>query len=204
MTNVERRELPRAPQLDTRIMEKFRKLDTLPDVASLKPHPIAEQYPMADQHEREGIKASSPEIGILDPIKLYPHIGVLCTLDGRNRLECAFAVNHKFTAADFREFTGTYDEAERYVRYTNSLRRHMSADQKAKHVLAIIDKHPNMPTRKLAKMCGVSHTTIANLRRPPDDSPKYKRLSTAWNGADLADQERFVEEYRTDLRDMLG
>jgi hypothetical protein len=41
------------------------------DYDNLKPHPLAEEYPMADEHEYEGLKVSIGKNGIRERIKLY-------------------------------------------------------------------------------------------------------------------------------------
>jgi Resolvase, N terminal domain len=64
--------------------------------------------------------------------------------------------------------------------------------------------YPTWPTRKLAALAGVSHTTIANLRKPKEEDPTYKALLAAWQKASEEAQTRFVEFYRIDLAEMLG
>jgi hypothetical protein len=65
-------------------------------------------------------------------------------------------------------FIGTLAEAELYVVAINSLRRHLSKEQKEKLVLELLKRHPNTSSRKLAVLCGVSHTTILKLRKPAE------------------------------------
>lgn len=79
----------------------------------------------------------------------------------------------------------------------------MSQDQKEKLVLELIAKYPAMSSRKLAVMAGVSHNTIAKLRRPPEDDGKLKALRRAWENAKLTDQVQFVHERELDLAEML-
>jgi ParB-like chromosome segregation protein Spo0J len=173
------------------------------DYDNLKPHPLAEEYPMADDHEYEGLKVSIGKNGIRERIKLYRGSdGTPMILDGRNRHKAAKEAGHKFTPADFEDFTGTYQQAEVYVYETNNLRRHLSTAQKTEIVKKLLVKYPKMSSRKLSEISGVSHTTIANLRKPKEDK-EFDTLSRAWQGANYGQQERFVEMYKIDLAEML-
>jgi ParB-like chromosome segregation protein Spo0J len=173
------------------------------DYYNLKHHPLADEFPMADEHELEGMKDSISKSGIRVPIDLCRGAdGTLEILEGRNRYKAAKEVGHRFTPADFKEFIGTYEEARQYVYEVNFLRRHLSAAQKTEMVKKLIVKYPKMTTRKLALIAGVSHTTIANLRQPKEDK-EFDTLAKAWQHASYAQQERFVETYRIDLAEML-
>jgi transcriptional regulator of aromatic amino acid metabolism len=48
----------------------------------------------------------------------------------------------------------------------NSHHRRLSQEQKEARALQLIEKHPHLSTRKLSLIAGVSHTTIAKLRKP--------------------------------------
>lgn len=98
---------------------------------------------------------------------------------------------------------GNPDEAAVFANAVNNHRRHLSHDQKEKRAKELIAKYPAMSTRKLAVMAGVSHTTIAKLRQPPEDNGKLRTLVRAWTNADVIDQEQFVKTYRLDLDEML-
>jgi ParB-like chromosome segregation protein Spo0J len=143
-------------------------LTILPDVAKLPVHPLADEYPMADPSEYAGLKESIRQRGILQPVTLFDD-GGLKILDGRNRIKAALEVGHKWRLEDFRVFVGSLAEAEVYVYSVNSLRRHLSKEQKEQQVLKLLVKHPQMSSRKLAVMVGVSHSTILRLRKPHDD-----------------------------------
>jgi hypothetical protein len=182
---------------------KFEVPTTLPP-ENLTAHPIADEWPMADPYEFEGLKDSIKKIGIQHPIVLYPDDGgKLKILDGRNRWQAAREVRYPFKPADFKIFLGTYEEAASYASAVNDNRRHMSKDQKEARVVRLLKKYPNMPSRKLAVMAGVSHTTIAKLRKPPADDGKLKALLRAWENAGIADQEEFVRAFKIDLTEML-
>jgi ParB-like chromosome segregation protein Spo0J len=166
---------------------------------ALVAHPLAELYPMADEHEFESMKESIRKSGIRTDWRVKLFEGKI--LDGRNRYKAAKEAGHKFTPVDFDQFSGTYEEAEAYVIDSNR-RRHLSPTQKAEIAKKLIAKYPNYHTRRLAQMAGVSHTTIATLRRPKDDK-EYEALLRAWDKASFDQQERFVTEHRIDLAEML-
>jgi ParB-like chromosome segregation protein Spo0J len=173
-----------------------------PDHANLEAHPLANEYPMADEHELKGLMESIKSNGIYANNKITVYEGKI--LDGRNRYKAAKEVGHKFTANDFFEFIGTLEKAEEYVYTSNSARRNLTAEQKKAQALKLIEKHPGWSTRKLAELAGVSHTTIAELRKPKDDDGVYKALRKGWLAANAAAQERLVREFKVDITEMLG
>jgi hypothetical protein len=124
-------------------------------------------------------------------------------LDGRHRRAAGLEVKHRWRLEDFKMFTGTVAEAEEYVYSVNSLRRHLSKEQKEKMVLKLLAKHPLMPSRKLASLCGVSHSTILRLRKPVEDDANFKALIRAWEKASVLDHEKFAQTFKIDLREML-
>jgi hypothetical protein len=142
------------------------------DWAGLPYHRLANEYPMADEHEQAAITESIKANGFFpdEPIILFREDGKTWEIaDGRNRHFCGNKAGHAWSGANFVEFTGTLAELEKIVRAKGDARRHMSAAQKETRVKALLLKYPNMPSRQLAKIAGVSHTTIANLRKPKEE-----------------------------------
>ena len=182
---------------------KLIPITVLPDVANLPVHKLAELFPEADPSEFAGLVASIRRDGILQPITLFDDGGVTL-LEGRHRRKAALQAGHRWHLEDFKMFIGTVEEAELYVVAINSLRRHLSKEQKEKLVLELLKRHPNTSSRKLAVLCGVSHTTILKLRKPTEDDSKLKTLLRAWENASVVDQERFVQTYRIDICEMVG
>lgn len=184
---------------------------SIDDVASLKPHPFADQFDMIEAGDDggaafEALKASIAKSGIRDPIIIFE--GMI--LDGRNRHKAGLAVGYKFTTRDFRFHRGTRDEAKALVDDLNIHRRHHSAGQKEKLVKARLAEHPQASNRQIAKMCGVSHTFVNKVKegmagQEPDDK-KLKSLEKAWNDDELTDEqrERFVKKHSADLRELLA
>jgi ParB-like chromosome segregation protein Spo0J len=181
-------------------MSTVPKLPVL-DNHSLVAHPFANMFPMIEGQELENLKASISKSGILEPIRLYQ--GMI--LDGRNRYAAAKACGHQFTAKDFKEWTGTIEEAEAWVLETNLHRRHLTAKQKQEMVRARIKKCPHMSNRQIAKLIGVSHTMVADERERiinPPELRKFEDFKKTWEG--LSDEHRrdFVKEFDVDLRDL--
>jgi hypothetical protein len=165
-------------------------------------HAIAEDYEMADDHAQAGMRESIRARGIMHYMWIWFWNGMWWLLDGRNRYVSAKAVGYKFKPTDFKEFIGTYEQAEDLVALENNLRGHHSAAQKQEIAKKLIARHPAYSTRRLAYLAGVSHTLIANLRKPKED-PGYGRLVKAWTDASYDQQERFCSTYRIDLTEMM-
>jgi len=98
---------------DQTVIATRKKIDMMsmpPDYSNLEAHPLAEEYPMADDHELAGLKRNIENNGIYTNNKIALYEGKI--LDGRNRYKAAKEVGHKFTVADFFEFIGTAEKAE--------------------------------------------------------------------------------------------
>lgn len=95
-------------------------------------HPIAEIYPLMDPEEFGHLVADMKKYGYDKghPVMLYE--GKI--LDGRNRWQSA---HHAGVKADTTEFVGDNEEALRFVVRQNSIRRHLTAGQKATAALDI-------------------------------------------------------------------
>jgi hypothetical protein len=188
---------------------KLVPITALPDIAKLPVHPLAEEFPEADPSEFAGLVESIRRNGILVPLTLYEDVidgedvKRLTLLEGRHRRKAGLEAKRDWRVEDFQMFIGTRDEAEIYVYSVNSLRRHQTKEQKEQQVLRLLAKHPMWPSRKLATMVGVSHSTIVRLRKPKEDDGKLKALLRAWENAAVVDQEKFVETNRVDLLAMM-
>jgi ParB-like chromosome segregation protein Spo0J len=164
-------------------------------------HPFANMFPMIEGQEFENLKTSIAKSGILEPIRIYQ--GMI--LDGRNRYAAAKACDHQFTVKDFKEWTGTIEEAEAWVLETNLHRRHLTAKQKQEMVRARIKKCPGMSNRQIAKQLGVSHTMVADERERitnPPELRKFQDFKNAWEGLSDEYRKAFVKEFNIDLSDL--
>lgn len=173
-----------------------------PDPAKLRPHPIANEFPMMDGPDYEGLKASIKAQGFLDSELIWLYGEPLMILDGRNRQRAALEIGVTLSAKNYRIFTGTYEEAEAFSNAKNGHRRHLTSAQKEERVKAYIAKHPKAGLREVARACGVSHNTVAKYKEPPGEQ-NYKRFKSTWD--DLPDdlRVRFVKECAVDLRALL-
>ena len=165
-------------------------------------HPLAATFPMIEGTAFEELKADIRNHGILEPIKLY--LGMI--LDGRNRYAAAKAVGHQFTAKDFKEWNGTLAEAEAWVISTNFHRRQLTTAQKQEVIQKMIGKNPNLGDREIARLCGVSHSTVGAARERLTSSPevrRYEQFKRDWTKLSDDQSSAFVREFASDLRFLL-
>jgi len=166
-------------------------------------HPLAATFPMIEGTAFEELKADIRNHGILEPIRLFQ--GMI--LDGRNRYSAAKGVGHAFTAKDFREWDGTLAEAEAWVISTNFHRRQLTNAQKQEVIQKMIGKNPKLGDREIARLCGVSHSTVGAARERLAHSPevrRYEAFKKDWKK--LSDEQcaAFVKEHAGDLRFLLA
>jgi hypothetical protein len=165
-------------------------------------HPLAATFPMIEGTAFEELKADIRNHGILEPIKLYQ--GMI--LDGRNRYAAAKAVAHQFTAKDFKEWIGTIEEAEAWVISTNFHRRQLTTAQKQEVIQKMIGKNPKLGDREIARLCGVSHSTVGAARERLSSSPevrRYEQFKRDWTKLSDEQSSAFVREFASDLRFLL-
>ena len=166
-------------------------------------HPLAATFPMITGTAFEELKADIRNHGILEPIRLYQ--GMI--LDGRNRYAAAKAVGHQFTAKDFKEWNGTLAEAEAWVISTNFHRRQLTNAQKQEVIQKMIGKNPKLGDREIARLCGVSHSTVGAARERLSSSPevrRYEQFNKDWTKLSDQQSSAFVREFASDLRFLLA
>lgn len=173
------------------------------DYHSLVAHPLAATFPMIEGTAFEELKADIRQYGIREPIRLY--MGMI--LDGRNRYAAAKAAGHQFTPQNFLEWTGTPAEAEAWVISTNFHRRQLTNAQKQEVIQKMIGKNPKLGDREIARLIGVSHSTVGAARERLAHSPevrRYEAFKKDWKK--LSDEQcvAFVREYAADLRFLLA
>jgi hypothetical protein len=162
-------------------------------------HPLAATFPMIEGSAFEELKADIRKHGILEPIRLYQ--GMI--LDGRNRCAAARAVGHEFTTKDFKEWIGTLAEAEAWVISTNFHRRQLTNAQKQEVIQKMISKNPKLGDREIARLCGVSHSTVGAARDRLSSSPevrRYEQFKRDWTKLSDEQSLAFVREFASDLR----
>src|SRR5262245_4951694 len=166
-------------------------------------HPLANMFPMIEGAEFANLKADIAANGIHQPIVLYQ--GQI--LDGRNRYKAAKEVGYKFKPENFKTFEGSLGEAEAFVISTNVHRRHLSNAQKQEFIRLMIEKNPGATNRQIARLCQLSHSTVAAVRDRMQRSPeliKFERFKAIWE--DLPDEQRaaFVKAFEPDIRELLA
>jgi ParB-like chromosome segregation protein Spo0J len=165
-------------------------------VRSLEAHSLANEDRMMNDQELEGLKASIRTYGLRVPIKVFE--GKI--LDGRNRHKAGIAVGYRFKPSDFEYYEGTPATAKKYADDLNLHRRHLTADDKNKRVLKMLEDHPEWSNRKIAELCDVSHTTVGNQRKDKtDDEADYKKFTKEWQNLSDKHRERFVLEFSPEL-----
>lgn len=164
------------------------------DYSNLAYHDLAVIFPLIDGDAFEALKASIQENGIRDPIILFG--GKI--LDGRNRYRAAKEIGYAFSDKDFKVLSGSLSQAEALVSDVNIHRRHLTPKDKENAARDLLARHPDYSSRQIAKLCGLSHVTIANYRKPREDK-KYAAFREAWGKLDDAQRERFVSEVRFEL-----
>jgi ParB/RepB/Spo0J family partition protein len=164
------------------------------DYENLPIHPLADEWPMADDAKLASMSASIKDQGILLPIMLYrDDDGKLKILDGRNRRKAAKAAGYRFKPTDFKEFEGDLAAAAKFVDTINGHRRQMSKEQQEDRAIRLIAKYPGYSSHKLALIAGLSHTKITQLRKPKEEDTTLKALTRAWENASITAQEQFVQ-----------
>jgi hypothetical protein len=193
MTDTDRRErMPAAPKLE------------LP-AFGYSAHELADLFPMIDENNFANLKADIAKQGILEPIVLFEGR----KFDGRNRYKAAKACGHKFTAANFKTFNGSYAEAEAFVFSTNFLRRQMTNAQKQGVIRTMIEKYPGDSNRQIARRCGISsHSVVASVREkmsePSAERKVFAEFCKTWDALPEQHRVEFVQSFAPDIQELLG
>jgi ParB-like chromosome segregation protein Spo0J len=173
-----------------------------PDYSSLVAHPLANMFPMIEGAALTDLIRDVRTNGIMVQITLYQ--GMI--LDGRNRYAAAKAAGLTFIPSVFKQFEGTPAEAEAFVISTNFHRRQLTNAQKQEVITKMISKNPGLGDREIARLCGVSHSTVGSARDRLANSPevrKYSAFVKAFEKLEDDEARRFVTEKASDLRFLL-
>jgi ParB/RepB/Spo0J family partition protein len=185
-------------------MPSASKLALLPTGVSinfkeLRAHPEAEGWDLANEAEMAALRESIRVNGLINPIVLIEENGAYSIGDGRNRHAAGNAIGHQWRSTDFRVWVGSLAEFAEYADAANSHRRHETPAQKTERLRKLIAQHPELSSRRLAEKIGVSHQTVAVLRRPPPEDQRYVELVRAWTKAPWELQARFCAQFEADL-----
>ncbi|MFB9262830.1 helix-turn-helix domain-containing protein [Bradyrhizobium erythrophlei] len=167
----------------------------MPDIAKLRHHPIAADFPMASDNDFENLKTSMTDRGFLPNEQIVLFGNPSMVLDGRNRLKAGIAVGHKFTKENFLLFTGNEVEAEAYSNAKNGARRHLTAEQKAERIKAYIAQYPDASSREIARKLSVSHVTVERYKNEKTETEKeYSKFKAVWNKLSDENKTKFIRE----------
>jgi ParB-like chromosome segregation protein Spo0J len=167
------------------------------------PHPLANMFPMIEGAEFENLRADIAANGIHQAITLFQ--GQI--LDGRNRYKAAKEAGHRFVPENFKEFSGTLAEAEAFVISTNVHRRHLNNKQKQDFIQEMIKRYPAATNRQIARLCQLSHATVAAVRDRMTNSPdvvRFNKFKDTWEDLPDAQRAAFVKEFEPDIRELLA
>lgn len=125
---------------------------------------LKEKYQEFDPLEPEAFAALEKDIlenGVLVEI-VFDEAGNV--LDGHHRME--ICQKHDITDYPSKIVSGlSEDEKRDYAQSVNSIRRHLTREQKRKQVRNRLKRHPDHSDRRIAQALGVDHKTVAAVRK---------------------------------------
>ncbi len=124
-----------------------------------EPHPFALLFPLVEGEAFEAVVASIKAQGFLPQFPIHTYQGKVLEGWTRHRAAAAAGVD-----AVYKEFEGDDAEALRFVCTANSLRRHLTSEQKREVVAGVLKQNPELANNAVAKMVGVSDKTVAAVR----------------------------------------
>jgi ParB-like chromosome segregation protein Spo0J len=160
-------------------------------------HPAAECSPRLDEAEFEELADDIEKNGLqIPPLIVYGEDGghrVL--LDGRHRLDALERLGYEFASnADTVEWTNGEksghatvgeppDDPYAVVMSLNAFRRHLTPKQKRELIAKLVAAQPEKSNRAIASQAGVSHPTVAAVRREREQAGDVEKLSTRMDRA---------------------
>lgn len=141
------------------------------------------------------LKADIAERGVLVPVE-YDEDGNI--LDGHHRVEAC----EQLGLSDWPRFVRKgLSEAEKrqHARQLNLARRHLNREQKRGLISEQLRETPEKSNRQVAYGLGVSHPTVANVRRELEESGDVEKLTTSIDT--LGRQQPARKPMRTEFRD---
>jgi DNA-binding Lrp family transcriptional regulator len=145
-------------------------------------HPAAELFPLMSEAELRELGEDIKKHGLTSCIVLWsPACGSkeVCLIDGRNRLDAMELVG--IDTADVirpEEAAATHADPYAYVIAANIHRRHLSAEDKDKIIVAVLKAQPQKSNRRIAKETGTSHPHVAKIRQEAEKSGDVESVST--------------------------
>ena len=131
--------------------------------------------PNMAQDEYEALKEDIVERGVMVPIEFDEDGNVL---DGHHRLKICVELGIDNYPKIIR---AGMSEAEKWThaRKLNMARRHLTREQRRELIQSQIKDAPSLSDRQIAKMLGVSHSTVGIMRRELIDSGQVDESTTS-------------------------
>lgn len=148
---------------------------------SITVHPLANTFPMMSDGELKELAADIEKNGQLTPVQFALVDGKKTLIDGRNRLAACFLIGKKPEEVTVANSDIFKDEAtiEAYIVSQNVYRRHLTPEQRAAVLEAVIKAAPGKSDRELGRAANVSHKTIGRTRKKMESTgtlvPSSKR-----------------------------
>lgn len=119
-------------------------------------HPLANFFSVLEGDEAKQLQDDIQVRGLQFPIVLYQ--GKI--LDGRNRYNACVVLGIEPKTIQYEG-----DDPEGFVLSANLHRRHLSREQRRELIARLLERHPDITSRKLAGELGVSHATVEKIRK---------------------------------------
>jgi hypothetical protein len=131
----------------------------------IRVHPAANLLPMMERKELEEMAASIKAEGLHVPVVYFvTKQGERLLLDGRNRFEASDMAGLPLDTEGKIVNEGAIDPYV-YVISANIKRRHLTTEQRRDLAAKVIAARPDKSDRAIAKEVGVSHSTVAKVRK---------------------------------------
>jgi DNA-binding Lrp family transcriptional regulator len=153
-------------------------------------HPAAELFPLIGEYELRGLADDIAKHGLRDKVDVYyDRDGKPWLIDGRNRFDALAALGRDLfdDSGKLRtEFQSSppprlYTAADvvAYVIAKNILRRHLTVDDRARLIRALLKAQPEKSNRQIAKQVGASHPHVAKVRRQAEETGDVETVTTS-------------------------
>jgi len=154
-----------------RRMPKLVEMKALP-MEQLSPHPDAEAFG-ADEEDRQALRGSVAECGLLDPISVVPAddaAGGWLVIDGCGRLDAARARGYAYVPCmvfDLGDFS-----VREFALHRNTMQRKVTTGQRVLCYLGVSRETPGPGAKKTAEILGCSNADIVAARELIEEAEK--------------------------------
>jgi hypothetical protein len=124
-----------------------------------EPHPFALLFPLVEGEAFKALVASIKAQGFLPQHPIYVYQDKL--LEGWTRHRAAKEAK---VEPVYKEFEGDDAAALAFVCASNSIRRHLTSEQKREVIARVLKQNPKLSDRQIAGMVGVDNKTVGAVR----------------------------------------